>query len=182
MAFVKLDCGILDSTIWGDREAREVFITALLMAKPRQLFVEMPQLCVNSLEMTGFVVPPGWYGFVEAAGPGIVDRCKIEREAGMAALERLGSPEADSRTPDYGGRRLVRVDGGYVILNYAKYRAKDHTAALRSKRYRIKKKNAGKSARQIRTEAAGREARFVKALELGNEQGAERIAVEDLPE
>ena len=83
---------------------------------------------------------------VEAAGGGIVRRAGRERETGLAALERLGSPEADSRTPDYDGRRLVRIDGGYVALNYAKYREKDHTSSERSKRYREKKfkKRAGR--------------------------------------
>ena len=139
MGFVKLDCGMLDSTLWIDREARELFITALLMATPYELKEPAEQICVRTLDRTGFTVPPGWYGLVEAAGVGIVRRAGMESETGLAALERLGSPEADSRTPDYDGRRLVRIDGGYIALNYVKYREKDHTSAERSKRYREKK-------------------------------------------
>jgi hypothetical protein len=37
MPFVKLDCGILDSSLWPDLYQREVFITALLMAHPIEL-------------------------------------------------------------------------------------------------------------------------------------------------
>lgn len=139
VAFVKLDCGMLDSTIWADREARELFITALLMAEPRELLQDEAQIEVRSLQETGFKVPSGWYGFVSAAGVGIVARAKMEIEVGLSALERLGRPEADSRTPDFEGRRLVRINGGYIALNFAKYREKDHTAAERSRRYREKK-------------------------------------------
>src|SRR6185295_15017926 len=81
-------------------------------------------------------VPPGWYGFVPAAGIGIIERAKMEREVGLLALERLGLPEFDSRTPDFEGRRLVRVDGGFIVLNYMLYREKDATTAERSRRWR----------------------------------------------
>lgn len=141
MAFVKLDCGMLDSTLWVDRAARELFITALLMAEPRELKAPEPQIKVDCLDQTGFMVPPGWYGFVPAAGTGIIRRCgEMTMECGIEALRRLGDPEQDSRTPDHDGRRMVRVDGGYLILNYDKYRQKDYSAAERSKRYREKKK------------------------------------------
>lgn len=140
MPFVKLDCGILDSTIWFDREAREVFITALLMAEPREFQDPQPQIEIRSLENTGWEVPPGWYGFVPASSLGIIHRAKVTEEAGLTALERLSSPEQESRTPDFEGRRLVRVDGGFIVLNYIKYRERDHSSAERSRRYRARKK------------------------------------------
>jgi hypothetical protein len=140
MAFVKLDCGILNSTLWFERDCREIFITALLMAHPIELREPMPQYEVGSLKETGFVVPPGWYGFVPAAGPGIIRMAMCEMSSGMAALARLGGPDAESRTPDFEGRRLVRVDGGFVVLNFIKYREKDATTADRSARYRERKK------------------------------------------
>jgi len=139
MAFVKLDCGILNSTLWVEREPRDVFITALLMAQPIEIREPMPQFEVRSLEQTGFVVPPGWYGFVQAAGPGIVRMSMADQAAGMDALEKLGAPDPESRSSDFEGRRLVRVDGGYVVLNYMKYRDKDMGAAVRSARYRERK-------------------------------------------
>ena len=136
MPFVKLDCGILNSTLWFERECREVFITALLMAEPREFLEPIKQLETRSLEETGFVAPPGWYGFVEAAGVGILSRARVPDEKGFEALERLASPEAGSRSRDFDGRRMIRVDGGYVILNYMRYRDRDYTSAERSKRYR----------------------------------------------
>lgn len=136
MAFVKLDVGILDSTLWVDKDAREIFITALLMAVPREFPEPVPQYKVSEIEKTGFVAPPGWYGFVAAAGSGIIRRCGMDEKAGILALERLGEPEESSRSGAHGGRRMIRIDGGYMILNYIKYRDKDHTAAIRQKRYR----------------------------------------------
>jgi len=136
MAFVKLDCGILNSTLWFERDVRDLFVTALLMAEPFELAEPIEQIKVRSLEGTGFFVPPGWYGFVPAAGVGIMARAQVEGEAGFIALEQLGSPEESSRTPDHAGRRMVRINGGYLILNYDKYRRKDHTSAARSARYR----------------------------------------------
>lgn len=136
MAFVKLDCGILNSTLWVAREPRDVFITALLMASPHEVLEPMPQFHVRSLEPTGFVVAPGWYGFIQAAGPGIVRMAMAEQQAGMDALEKLGAPDPESRSSDFEGRRLVRVDGGYIVLNFMKYRDKDMGAADRMKRYR----------------------------------------------
>jgi hypothetical protein len=58
----------------------------------------------------------------------------------MKALKNLSMPDLESRSSDFEGRRLVRVDGGFIILNYFKYRDKDHTAPLRMKRYRAKKR------------------------------------------
>lgn len=142
MPFVKLDCGILNSTLWLEREMREVFITALLMAEPIELKEPIAQIAITSLELTGWSVPPGWYGFVAAAGVGILHRAKVPDDVGVTALERLGQPEQSSRSPEFDGRRLVRINGGFIVLNFMKYRDRDYTAALRSARYRQKQKIA----------------------------------------
>lgn len=175
MSFVKLDCGILDSTLWTDRFARELFITALLMARPHRLEKEVAQIEVRSLKETGFVVPVGWYGFVAAAGTGIVHRARMDLEAGLEALERLGAPDSESRTPHFDGRRMVRIDGGYMVLNYQQYRDKDHTAAARSKRYRanrVKKRGPKASA----------EGAASKAYNSGDVDLGDQIVTESLPE
>src|SRR5271166_6150088 len=133
MPFVKLDTRILHSTLWFERDARELFITALLMAEPREITEPSPQLKVDAIEYTGFEVPPGWYGFVPAAGIGIIRQAGMDRDHGMRALAELGSPDIESRSKDFEGRRLVRVDGGFVVLNFVKYRDRDTTTAVRSK-------------------------------------------------
>lgn len=138
--FVKLDCAMLDSTVYIDRDVRDVFITSLLMAGPWELTEPTEAIEVDSLKPSGFVVPPGWYGLVQASGPGIVDRAKMPRELGMAALKTLCSPEPESRSSDFEGRRMARINGGYLVLNYAKYRERDYTGAERAKRYRDARK------------------------------------------
>ncbi len=141
MPFVKLDCGILNSTLWFERTARELFITALLMAEPHEVTEPMPQIAGNSLDFTGWSVPPGWYGFIQAANVGIIHRARLEvTEETKAALASLGEPELASRSQDFDGRRLVRVDGGFIVLNFIKYRDKDSTTAERSKRWRERQK------------------------------------------
>lgn len=139
MSFVKLDCGILNSTLWVEKDIRDIFITALLMAVPHETKEPCKQLEIRTLNHTGFEVPPGWYGLIESASVGIIRQAMMDTEAGLTALETLGRPEPESRTPDFEGRRLIRVDGGFLILNYQKYRDKDHGAAERMRRYRARK-------------------------------------------
>lgn len=174
MAFVKLDCGILDSTIWEDRDAREVFLTALLMAVPDELLTPQPQLDVRSLKQTGWTVPAGWYGFVAAAGTGIIKRAGLGHKNGFAALERLCEPEAGSRSPEYDGRRMARVSGGYVILNYIRYRERDYTAAERSRRYRERKQLL---ASRVESDASRVASRNVTQAEADGEAEAENYKI-----
>lgn len=137
MPFVKLDCGILNSSLWVDRDMRSVFITGLMMAEFREFLEPVPQISVRSLELTGWCAPAGWYGFIPAAGTGIVRRDGIDdTAAGLDALEALGNPDPDSRSKAHDGRRMIRIDGGYIVLNYAEYRDRDYGAADRMKRYR----------------------------------------------
>ena len=141
MPFVKLDCGILDSSLWLARPAREIFITALLMAEPYETDVPLPQLAGDNLEPTGWVVPPGWYGFIAASGPGIVSRAGLTvDDVSIQALIDLGSPDPYSRSTKHDGRRLVRVAGGFITLNYDVFRTRDYSAAERQRRYRERKR------------------------------------------
>jgi hypothetical protein len=141
MAFVKLDTGILDSTLWIERDQRELFITALLMAEPREFEEPIRQIKIGELEFTDFEAPPGWYGFVPAASFGIINRAGVDKDSGMEGLRRLGEPEVESRSKEFEGRRMIRMNGGFVILNYMKYRDKDHTAAERQRRLRARRKS-----------------------------------------
>lgn len=138
--FVKLDCGILDSTLWLDKDARDVFITALLLATPMEIQEEMPTFDVTTGEPIDFTVPPGWYGFVHAAAPALAHRAMVDIAVGKEALQRLSEPEAASRTPDFEGRRMVRVKGGFVILNWERHRNRDYTSTERSRRWRERQK------------------------------------------
>lgn len=140
MPFVKLDCQILNSSIWHEKEQRDIFITALLLCEPFEVRSPMPQLDTEMMEPTGWVVPVGWYGFAAAAGMAIINRAMVDKKEGMKALIALGNPEAGSKNQRYEGRRLVRVNNGYIALNFVEYRERDHTSAERSKRWRERQK------------------------------------------
>lgn len=141
MSFVKLDRGILDSSLWADRDQRDIFITALLSAEPIELKTVTPQLYADKLEQTGFIIPLGWYGLVAMAPSGLIRRACVGITEGYVALEKLGKVDPDSRSDDFEGRRLVRISGGFLVLNYVKYRDKDHGAAERMKLYRQRQKS-----------------------------------------
>jgi len=142
MAFVKLDSGFLDSSLWSDRDARDVFLTALLMATPIELTESLPQLSVWNSDVGDFFVPPGWYGIVHASGLALITRSCVPLQGGdgLACLYRLGEPDPHSRSAAFDGRRLVRVDGGFIVLNWSRYRERDMTAAERSRRWRARHK------------------------------------------
>ena len=63
-------------------------------------------------------------GIVEASVPGLADMARVSVDACRASLVKLQSPDPDSRTKDHEGRRVSPTDGGWFILNHAKYRAK----------------------------------------------------------
>ncbi len=116
MPFVKLDCGIIHSSLWAeDSDTKICWITLLLLADAT--------------------------GFVRAAASAIAREAGIPAEVARRALDLFQSADDESRTPDNEGKRIEKVDGGYHVLNYEKYRERDYTAALRQKRFREKHKN-----------------------------------------
>ncbi len=118
MPFVKLDCGIIHSSLWAeDSDTKICWITLLLLADAT--------------------------GFVRAAASAIAREAGISAEVARRALDLFQGPDDESRTPDNQGKRIERVDGGYRVLNYEKYRERDYTAAVRQKRFREKHKNNG---------------------------------------
>src|SRR5438128_1564674 len=110
------------------------------MEEPKGLTSPGPQSQIYTLDETGSLVPPVRYGVVPARGSGIIDRAKVDREAGFRALDTLGKPEVESRSQEFQGRRLVRIDGGYLILNYMRYRDRDTSAAKRMRNFRDRQK------------------------------------------
>lgn len=141
MPFVKLDRGILDSSLWSDRDQRDIFLTAILSAEPFELKEDSPQLDIGTLDKTGFLIPAGWYGFVAMAPSGLIRRACLGLTEGYKALEKLGRIDPDSRSDEFGGRRLARIANGFVVMNYVKYREKDHTSTERVRLYRQRVKS-----------------------------------------
>lgn len=115
--FTKLFGSIINSTIWReDDKTRLVWITMLAMA--------------------------GRDGVVESSLPGLADAARVSIKECEAALVVLKSPDPYSRTKEHEGRRVEVCDGGWLILNHAKYRAKmtledrRERAALRQAKFR----------------------------------------------
>lgn len=97
--YTKLFNSILASTIWReDDKTRIVWITLLAMADKN--------------------------GVAEGSVPGLADLARVEIEEAEAALVKLMSPDPYSRTTEHEGRRIEKVDGGWAVLNHAKYRSK----------------------------------------------------------
>jgi hypothetical protein len=98
MQFTKLFQSILDSTIWQEpSETKVLWITMLAMADRN--------------------------GEVQASIPGLARRAGVTMQQCETALQCLLSPDKYSRTPAHDGRRISAVDGGWQLLNHAKYRA-----------------------------------------------------------
>lgn len=115
--YTKLFGSILDSTVWEtSAEVRIVWMTLLAMADRD--------------------------GNVGASVPGLAKRANVERAHVEKALGMFTSPDPDSRTKTDEGRRIREIDGGWFIINHAKYREKASAeeyrekANLRQKRYR----------------------------------------------
>lgn len=62
-------------------------------------------------------------GLVFGSIPGLANRARVPVEDARIAIEAFLSVDPDSRTKDFEGRRIEEVDGGWLLLNYAKYRA-----------------------------------------------------------
>ena len=98
ITFTKLFSSITESTIWCEpSEIRIVWITMLAMADKE--------------------------GRIWASIPGLANRAQVSIEATEKALEKFQSPDNYSRTSDFEGRRIEDIDGGWRLLNHAKYRA-----------------------------------------------------------
>lgn len=97
MAYTKLDEGITDSTIWQEPDTtRIVWITMLAMADQN--------------------------GYIGASMPGLAGRARVSLEACITAVETFLAPDKWSRTRDHDGRRVAEAEGGWILLNHAKYR------------------------------------------------------------
>lgn len=63
------------------------------------------------------------HGYVSASVGGLAHEARVSREDCESALKVLTSPDKDSRSKEFDGRRIEIVDGGFQLLNHPKYRA-----------------------------------------------------------
>lgn len=112
MSYTKLFSSIVTSTIWTeDADTCKIWVTMLAIANK--------------------------HGEVQASIPGLAQIAGMGLEATELAIEKFLAPDKYSRTSDDEGRRIEKIDGGWLLLNHAKYRAmasKDEEKTATAKR------------------------------------------------
>lgn len=96
--YTKLFSSITASTVWGEAyPTRIVWVTLLAMVDAS--------------------------GDVYASLPGLARAANVTREECDAAIASFLAPDPDSRTSTNDGRRIEAIDGGWRLINHAKYAA-----------------------------------------------------------
>ena len=121
--YTKIFSDILQSSIWNeDNKTRILWITMLAMSDKA--------------------------GFVKAAPTSVALFARLSQEDTRAALNILESPDPESGTEADDGRRIEKIEGGWFIVNYEKYRNRLSTdeeavkSRERMRKYREKHKGA----------------------------------------
>jgi hypothetical protein len=104
--YTKLFSGLTESTVWVEPYATRVLWVSMLSWADQ-------------------------HGRVFGSIPGIARRAGVNMDECEAALVSFTLPDRHSRTPDHAGRRIEKIDGGWRLLNYAKYRAMRDAEARR---------------------------------------------------
>ena len=118
MGFTKLDSGIIDSSIWEEPLATRVVWVTFLAKADRN-------------------------GFVGASLSGMKRASNVPPEDFNLAVKTLETPDSDSRSKEFEGRRIEKVEGGWQILNYIKYRQfsySDSKEAIKKRKQRERNK------------------------------------------
>jgi hypothetical protein len=63
-------------------------------------------------------------GMVSASVPGLAALSRTSVDHCEEALVTLSSPDRYSRSQEFEGRRIEKIDGGWQLLNYEKYKRK----------------------------------------------------------
>jgi hypothetical protein len=119
MPYIKLDTNIVDSSLLAEGGYEHVGFFMILCA---------------SADINGWTT---------VSVPALAKKGSITIEKAKAHLEALARVDPYSRTPDDEGRRIriqTEPEWGIQIINHGKYRAKDHTAAARQRRFRERQK------------------------------------------
>jgi hypothetical protein len=120
--YVKILSSILDSSIWAEPDdVVRVWVTMLAMANRD--------------------------GYVGASAGGIAARSRtVSRERVSECLAMFEAPDPDSRSEEYEGRRIQKVDRGWLILNYKKIRDMHGAEAVKASKRAWWANNRGKAA------------------------------------
>ena len=127
-AYSKLFASITRSSIWlEDDQTLRVWVTMLALADR--------------------------HGYVGASVGGLAAQARVTVEKTREALDRFRAPDPDSRSPEFGGRRIEEADRGWTLLNYERFRdmrdeeAKRESDRKRQRDHRDKKRREREAAR-----------------------------------
>lgn len=99
VSYAKLFSSITESSLWSEpKEVRLLFVTMLAKA--------------NSI------------GFVEASILGLARVANLSQEEVEESVKILEEPDPFSKNADLEGRRIAKVPGGWMVLNYEEYRSR----------------------------------------------------------
>ncbi len=144
--FVKLFSGLVYSTVWQEAlHVKVVWITMLAMCDSK--------------------------GRVYSSVPGLASASGVSIEQCRETLEKLKAPDPYSRTRDHEGRRIEEIDGGWLVLNYLKYREmRDEDKRLEQTRQAM---------RRYRQKGGGGKKKLTPAHHNNGERGEPRLAQEE---
>lgn len=97
MGYAKLFSSITESSLWSEpKEVRLLFVSMLARA--------------DSI------------GFIESSVTGLARLANLSIQETEKSLEALSGPDPYSKNPANEGRRIVKVPGGWCLVNYEEYR------------------------------------------------------------
>ncbi len=122
-SYSKLFSSITTSTIWCEPDhVRIVWITMLALSDR--------------------------HGYVGASVPGLAQIARVSLDHCREAIECFKSPDPDSRTKAFEGRRIADADRGWTILNYADFRKRMDAEAAKEAKRRWWAENRGAGAKE----------------------------------
>ena len=124
IGYTKLFSSIVTSTIWVESDrTRIVWITMLALADRN--------------------------GEIQASIPGLARLAGVPIPDCEEAIAKFTAPDQYSRTPDDQGRRIEKIEGGWALLNHAKYRemaSRDDSKAANAERQQRHREKAKRNA------------------------------------
>jgi hypothetical protein len=154
VGFTKLDDGLIFSSILAEDDA--VFKVWVLI--------------LSRTDGDGVArISPAFLASVTRKTDGEVERC----------LQVLESPDARSRSLNDDGRRIQRVDGGYKVLNYSKYRQRADVEDVRAyeRERKARQRAASSPVPALSGTEAGRSASASASASVGEGSGEREPAL-----
>ena len=159
--YVKIFENILDSSVWEEPHATvRVWLAMLCMADEDGV--------IQAIDSA-----------IRKRAGGSKNKSKVTDKEWKEAINTLESPDLDSKDKDYGGRRIERIEGGWLVLNKRKYRdirtRKQMQDAERQRRHRAKlvneKRDLSQPSRPVTTTVSNTEAKTVADSKAEKEKG-----------